>query len=400
MKRLFVIYMFCCFAVTAKAEWSFSQKIAVAPQNTAERTFHHLDASGRSNIAVSGNYLGITWEDNHSGSPQVYVAYKTLHAKKFANPVQLSTGSEAYEPCIISLGKGRFAIAWEQDGHIWLRTLLRGKPTKATRLSLHAGKQVSLLGLSDNKLLAAWVRPEGSNTRVVSTQVRMNGHSQTAEKIRVVDLLDKKQKQSYPVLAQIKETIFIFWEDRRRGHTMLLYSTAQPGKAYSKPKILNEIVKKSKEFGRGNGVARVAVASYGVDNIAATWMDKRNRQTGYDIYSAFTSKNRAVFGKNQQVQDSFGDNLAQWNPAIAANQQGDVAIVWYDNREESMDILLSTKTENGWSDDELVVPASGDGDQTNAAIVFDDKRNLHIVWIDQATHSSPTRLYYAVGKNQ
>ncbi len=400
MKRWMLIFMLNFLACTVQAEWLFSDKLDVAPQNNGNKTFHHLDTSGRANMAISGNFLAVVWEDNHTGSPQTYVAYKKLSAKNFAKPIRLSTGKEAYEPCIIALGQDRFAIAWEQDGQIWMQTGSHHKFGQASRLSKKPGRQVSLVEISNNRLLAAWSENEGTNNYIVSAPVSLHKFSQEVGSIKALDRINGEQNQSFPVLGKAGSSIGVVWEDRRRGHTMLVYSVKQDDHSFSKLRVLNDIIKKSDKYGKGSGVTRVALANYGKGQIVATWMDKRNRQTGYDICAALGRHDQFEFGKNQQVQDAFGDNFSQWNPAIAGNQQGDVAIVWYDDREDSMDILLSTKTHEGWSDDLIVPPASGDGDQTNAVIVFDNNRNLHMVWIDQTTNSSPTRLYYTVGRNQ
>lgn len=399
MIRSLLAYILCCLAMTAQAEWRFSDKIEVAPQHGGQNIFHHLDSPGRANIAVSGPQLAVAWEDNHSGSPQVYLAFKQTDGRHFSAPVQISAGKEAYAPVITGMGDGRFAVAWEQDEQIWMRTVTDGKPGQAGRLSGKNGRQVSLLHISRNELLAAWARVEAGSQYIVTAPIVLKAQGPAAGAIQAVERLGKRQKQSYPVLGKVGKEIGLVWEDRRRGHTTLLYSVAQAG-GFSKSRLLNEIVKKSDEYGKGSGVTRAALANYGAGQIAATWMDKRNRQTGYDIYAALGEANRFVFGGNQMVQDSFGDNLAQWNPAIAGNPRGDVAVAWYDSREESMDILLSTKTAEGWSDDEIVPPASGAGDQTNPVMVYDADRKLHMVWIHQDNNSGPTRLYYAVGREQ
>ena len=61
--------------VVAGPAWNFSEAIAVtdAPE---VGVFHHLDSAGRKNIAVSGERVAITWEDNSSGKPRIYLASK------------------------------------------------------------------------------------------------------------------------------------------------------------------------------------------------------------------------------------------------------------------------------------------------------------------------------------
>ncbi len=40
------------------------------------------------------------------------------------------------------------------------------------------------------------------------------------------------------------------WEDRRHGHTVLLTSFAEPGKAFGAANVLNEVVQKSSDYGK------------------------------------------------------------------------------------------------------------------------------------------------------
>jgi len=109
------------------APWSFGDKITVA-QTSKPRTFHHVESSGRKNIAVSGDTVGAIWEDNRSGVPQVYVAFKSIVAPAFEPEWRVSDAPPrahtlpAYEPVIVALGAGRFLIGWEQNSGVWLRS--------------------------------------------------------------------------------------------------------------------------------------------------------------------------------------------------------------------------------------------------------------------------------------
>ena len=188
------------------------------------------------------------------------------------------------------------------------------------------------------------------------------------------------------------------WEDRRTGHTVLFYSQSKQGRIFTPYRIINDIVQKSPDYGRGNGVTRAAITSVGGKEAVVTWMDKRGFSTGYDIYAAQSDPKTRLFGKNHIVQDTLGNDISQWNPAITANEAGDVVVAWDDNRDDTSDIWFSWKTKEGWSDDYLIDPASGDGQQSGPSIVVDKFRNLHAIWIDQTSEFGPTRLYYSVGK--
>jgi|GEM_PF-327033 len=381
------------------AGWSFSPAIAVAPAARPGQPafFHHLESAGRKNIAVSGAVVAVVWEDNHSGASQAYAAFKREQAKAFSAPVRLSTGKQAYEPAVAPIAGGQFLFAWEQDGHVWLRAAGPGAGTAARQVSQAPSRQASLARGPRGRMRLVWVQRSGHFPRVMTAPVR------TAPKLRVgrahpVDPKPPTQSQLYPSVALARDRVVVAWEDRRSGHTRLLYSAAGPGGVFSAPQGLNEFRVGNAKFGRGTGVTRVALAAVGGERVAATWMDKRDFRGGYDIYAAFGDDGGRRFGANEKVQDVFGNDQPQWHPAIAATEDGRVAVVWDDPRDGSEDLWLSWKTDQGWSDDAAVAPASGPGVQSDPTIAFDRRGNLHIAWIARPTPNGPTRILYAVGQ--
>lgn len=396
----------CLLAVSPvmAAPWSFGEKITVA-QSSKARTFHHVDSSGRKNIAVSGDSVGVIWEDNHSGVSQVYVAFKSIPSPAFEPAWRVSDAPPrahtlaAYEPVIVALGAGRFLMGWEQDSSVWVRS---GGPKgldPAVKLSSKEAGQITLAA-GKHGAYAGWAQQNGRFRQIVTASIHVSGPDKPvrAGTTRPVEATPPVDAQIYPVLAMTAKGTAIAWEDRRRGHTVLLTSFAEPGKAFGAVTELNEVVQKSTVYGRGSGVTRVALVVFGSDQVGATWMDKRGVSTAYDIYAAVSRDGGRHFGKNEMVQDSFGDNFAQWHPSISGAADGTLAVVWDDDRDGSSDIQLSWKTAQGWSDDMAVPPASGPGQQANPSITIDSKGNLHLVWLDFLEKGQPTRIYYVMGK--
>ena len=121
-------------AMPAHAAWNFSQRIAVT-EVALPGVFHHLDSAGRRNIALSGNRIGVVWEDNRNGQPQVYFASMQLGRVTFAEAIRISDGNEAYEPVIAALDNNRFIVLWEQDGAVWARRVAENSADPALQLS-------------------------------------------------------------------------------------------------------------------------------------------------------------------------------------------------------------------------------------------------------------------------
>lgn len=398
MRWLSAIVLFLWSVSSFSDPWLFTNRIAVTPVSRAG-VFYHLDASGRKSIDVSGDVVGVAWEDNRSGVPQAYVAFKRLAAAQFDKEMPISTGREAYAPSVVALGGGRFLIGWEQDNGVWVRVASPSSLEPSFRIDNSDSSQITLAASAPDKVIAAWCRRDGRYTRIVTTSIdAIAGQPLQMAVGTPVDPKPPINDQIYPAIAATKDDVTVVWEDRREGHTILLFAHGRPGKPFGKAGLLNEPVEKSKNYGRGSGVTRPALVAYSSSQVAATWMDKRGEKTAYDIYAAFSQDGGATFGANELVQDPFAEGYAQWHPAITATAQGQVVVAWDDDRDGSSSFWYAWKTKDGWSGDHTFAAASGKGQQTNPSITFDEHGDLYFVWIDQEVEGGPSRLYYAHGR--
>lgn len=150
------------------------------------------------------------------------------------------------------------------------------------------------------------------------------------------------------------------------------------------------------DLGAGMGSMRPGLAVCGPACLVAVWLDKRDFLSGYDVYAAFSQDGGRSFGKNLKVQDSFGDNMAQWHPAVAASRDGRVVVAWDDERDGSADVWLSDWNGQAFGDDVALPAASGPGAQSDPVILLDDSGALHAAWLEKS-ESGGTRLKYARG---
>lgn len=400
MRVLFVIAALCCGAVQA-GPWEFDASVAVTG-DAAPHAFFHLESAGRKNIAVSAGWVAVVWEDNRDGVPRCYVALKAPNAAAFAAALPISGRGEAAEPAIASLGSGRFAVAWEEAGRVWARTVTAQSLGAPRALGAEAAAQVSLGAAPRGALLAVWSEKGERFWRIRLARLTVDARGGIRSGQAIVVDATAAGDQSYPsVAAASADTAVAAWEDRRAGHTRLLYAvSAKGGARFAPPRQLNESIWRgqSLDFGRGTGVMRVALASHGRDGVAAVWADKRDFQSGYDVYGGFARGPALRFGPNEKVQDQFGDNIAQWHPAIASNAQGRAAAVWDDDRDGSPDVWLSWRDKDGWSDDLAPPGASGPGVQSDPSVAMDEAGNLHLAWLEKADLNSPSRIRYVFGR--
>jgi hypothetical protein len=400
MKGVVTFVLFSSLSVVASAAgWEFSPPLDVSPAPLAG-VFHHLESAGRKNIAVSDGTVAVIWEDNHTGSPQIHLAFKPAGTAKFEKPLQVSGGKVAYEPVIAANNEGRFIMAWEQDDEVWIRAGGPAGLNPALRLARDGARQASLAVSKNGNIHAIWTAPNPRFLHIRLAQLRLNRKTGSIESSTpvVVDPLPPSADQLYPGIVNNANKVTVAWEDRREGHTVLMHTQSPDAVRFASPVALNirDRPRRTIRYGKGTGVMRVVLAPYGDHGVAAAWLDKRTFTEAYDVYAGF-SRDGATFGKNQKVQDDFATGSAQWHAAIAGDRSSRIAIVWDDARDGDGDIWISWPEGNGWSSDMNVPGASGPGWQTDPTVTLDAEGNLHVAWIERVELNGPTRLRYVFG---
>ncbi len=393
--------LFCPLTAFA-APWTFSPPVDLTPL-PAKGVYHHLEAAGRKSIAVGEGAVAVAWEDNRDGVSRCYLAVKPARAARFNAAMRVSGPHEGFEPSVAVLGKGRYAVGWEEDGAAWLRVEDGGRLSPPLRLGGEEAGQVNVAYEAGTGLYAAWTERAGRFRQAWVARISVDGDRLAVEGAKPVEAATPRDEQLYPSLAvTAKGGVTVAWEDRREGHTRILYAYRDKDGGFAKPQALNEIQRGQAAalgLGRGSGAMRVALAAEGENGVAAVWSDKRDFLSGYDVYAAFSRDGGRGFGKNQQVQDSFGDNIAQWHPAIAANRSGRVAVAWDDDRDGSSDIWLAWAEGEGWSENLALPGASGPGAQSDPVLALDEEGNLHVAWVEKAGDGAPTRIRYLFGRS-
>jgi len=394
MKRL--IAFLCLLSPVLYAEdLQFNDAISVTLNKPG--VFHHLDASGRKNIAVNNTHVAVVWEDNRNGKPQVYTTIKALISSRFPKAIQLSNEShDAYEPTLLVIDNNAFLYAWEQNQHIWLTTVKNNKAAPPVQLDQQRSSQVSLTRTTNGKIYAAWIQHVNRQQQLVISELKIDKQQINILPARIVDTYHSPRRQSHPSLVAIKNGLVIGWEDRQHGHTRIYTSYSVDGKSFAKKQVLNDFIPpQNSEFGRGTGATRVALASDGNNKVTAVWMDKRNFLGGYDVYAAISTDAGKHFGPDEKAQDMLGENQPQWHPAIAMTSTGKILVAWDDPRDDSPDIWYAQRTADGWSDDETIPAASGEGAQTSPSIAYDAQGRIHLIWLQKMNQGTKLRYCHS-----
>lgn len=379
--------------------WEFGDAMDVA-RIQGKGVFHHLESSGRRNIAVSGGTIGVAWEDDHDGAPRAYLARKGIDDDGFGAATRISGEGEAYEPSFAALESSGFVAAWEEDGRIHARVIDGHQLGPIARLGDSEATQANV-SVGVDRLYVLHAERDGRFSRIRLHVLRVDKTLALASDTDcAVDAAPLNDDQFYPASTIAGDELIVAWEDRRRGHTIIMASSAKlddPCAFQSPVRISEPRAGEESQYGKGHGVARVALSNFGDSGVLAAWADKRKYWEGYDIYAAEYLGN-GRFGPNTKVQDEFGDFARQWHAAVAGDVNGRVVVAWDDEREGNSDIMLSWLEDGAWSEDLPLPEASGEGRQAHPSIVMDAEGNLHAAWVARAEENGPTRLRYRFGR--
>jgi hypothetical protein len=387
-----VFSLFVCLgllASPARADWDFAPALDVA---AGKGLFHHLEASGRQALALSGDRVALVWEDDRSGSPRCYLAIQAGGQAPFQE--QVFGQGECFAPGITALDNGQFAVIWEDETGI---NAARVDATLGPALGLsEKGGQAALAWHPALGLQAAWTRPEGRHQRLWLGRLEQDDHG--ALRLAAPEPLEAqppRDDQMYPALAACGPGFTLAWEDRRLGHTVIFSSTSPDGRTWSPPvRVSHNTTGKAQgtDLGRGTGAMRPTLACAG-EKPVTVWLDKRDFLSGYDVYAALPGQK-----KNTKVQDSFGDAIAQWHPAAAGNARGGLVVAWDDDRDGTQDIWLSRQTGDGsFGEDTAPPPAAGPNLQSDPVLVLDAAGTLHLAWVERSPEGA-SRLRYTTGR--
>ena len=386
------LLVLAALAGPAQAAWTWSEALTANSVQGA-KIFPHLESANRQGVAVSGDTVGVVWEDNRNGSPQCYLAIKPAMAKKFRTEIRLSQ-TECYEPVVVALGAGRFVAAWEEAGRVQAKIVPGGAVLKLTEAE---SAQVTLAFGAGN-LYAAWAEQAGRFRRIVVASLTAIGGTLSASLAQPVEAASPVDEQGWPALAVAGDgSVTVAWEDRRNRHTVPMVSHSLDGRSFTPPARLTDKKSGSADgLGAGIGAMRPTLSAWGKQGVAAVWLDKRDFLSGYDVYAALDGGERH-FGRNLKVQDSFGDNMAQWHAKIIGDASGRLLAVWDDARDGTPDVWLAEWTGSAFGDNEAVPAAYGAGAQSDPVAALDEAGRLHLVWLER-DEKRGTRIRYVRGE--
>lgn len=395
-------------AVPSATAVEFGERVAVTAAH-GPKVHHHVASAGRRNIAAGGGVVAVTWEDDRSGIPEVYVAFRDDDGRAFGVEHRVSAGGEAFAPAIAALGDGRVLVAWEEGERVWLRVASRSGLGPVQGIDRAAARQATL-DAAKGRAHAAWVRMSPAGPIVHHARISLDGDADSPRIVNaaVVSSGEGRFFQAYPALTVLDDgAAVIVWEDRRFGHTRLLQTRRDADGRFDEPRSINTFNTPKAESAEaprlGSGVMRPVIAR--ADRLVAAWLDKRNPGGGYAIWGATSRNGGRSFEADEKIQDDSGGSQAvpHWNVAASGHPDGRVVVAWDDAREawsdpdETGDIFFSWNSGGRWSGDRPVPVAAGPGRQAQPSVALDEAGDLHLVWTEGSILTGPSRLWYARG---
>jgi len=133
---------------------------------------------------------------------------------------------------------------------------------------------------------------------------------------------------------------------------------------------------------------RIAVTSGG--EAVAAWTD--HRSNGWNVYSSRLPAGGAAWAQNLRVTDNGTSRKLE--PDVAIGADGTAYAVWEDDRAGNFDIWLATLSPGAatWTPNQRISDDPGTADQYSARIEIDGNGNLFVVWLDDRVFSTEVRM--------
>jgi len=142
-----------------------------------------------------------------------------------------------------------------------------------------------------------------------------------------------------------------------------------------------------------------AIATDTNGDIYAVWQDSRDSGQ-YNIYFAKSTDGGVSFGTNLRVNDPGFSSQMRWRPAITVDTNGDIYVVWDQSTRGNFyhsDIYFAKSTDGGASFEPavLVDDAPGKTKQSMPSIATDTDGDIYVVWQDNRIHQAINVTYFA-----
>jgi hypothetical protein len=248
----------------------------------------------------------------------------------------------------------------------------------------------------NENVYVAWQDERNGSMDIYFTKSTNGGHS-FGTNVRVDDSGKSFSDQEHPFIVVDKNgIIYLVWFDVRNGNRDIYFAKSTDG-----GKSFQRNVRVDDTGSSPSNQYRVSMALDNDGNIYVVWSDDRNGRR--DIYFSKSTDGGESFGKNVRVDDTGlpSDSIQAW-PRICVDRGENIYVSWFDARNEKLnyDIYFAKSTDGGnsfWKNIRVDDTGRWRTRQCRPCMAIDPDGNLYIVWDDERNGNCD--IYFAKSTN-
>lgn len=351
---------------------------------------------GNPSVAVfSTCAIYVAWDDTRNGNRDIYYGRSRDGGGSWSNGrINSDTGTQIQSSPRIGVDAGGGVhIAWYDHRHgDWDKEIYyaaSGRSWENSRIQGTTSDQrnpalaVHFSGAS----YVVWEDQRSYSWEIYFALTTNEGWSWTDPRRRINDTVDSNQL--HPDIAlHTSGIIYVVWDDRRGSNTDIYFAMSDDGGAsFSNPNIRVPDTDTSDH-------TSPAIAADSAGNVYVVWEDERSGDS--DIYFTLSSDGGETWADPNLRVNTDGGTEGQYNPDIAVGPSGTVYVVWRDYRSGDGDIYIASSTDGGttWTDPNVRVnDDTGTADQRLPALAVGPEGNVYVVWEDDRNGHSD--IYYS-----
>jgi hypothetical protein len=338
-------------------------------------------------IAAQGINWIVTWQDDRSGSADVYARRYDSTGAPYGPEFRVDQAAglaEAALPSLAVSANGNFILAWQDnragDDDIYLRRYdPNAVPLGAdSRLDQAGGPTAAgaptVIAASNNNFLAVWEDRRNGNGDVFARGADPAGVPLGPD-LRVDEGSRNGFAQS-PALATAPDRDFILaWRDPRSGNDDIYLRRFDSSGAARGDEFRVD------QGPAGTAATQPALAADTQGRAIIAWADSRNGD--FDVFARRLSPAGAPLGADFRVDQAAAGNMAI-SPAVGADSADRFIVAWADRRGGNYDVYARRFDASGaalGADFRLDQAASGDADRP--ALAVDSADRVVVAWRDR-----------------
>jgi len=370
-KKLVIIFLGLCLAVLflrGNAGW------------TTKRLTYNPGWSEYPDIAVDSNdYLHVIWDDYSPGNFEIFYKKSTDGGATWITKRLTYNAGYSSRASIAIDSNNHLHVVWE-DSTFFPNEILYKKSTDGgttwttKRLTFNSGysSNPNIATDSNNHLHVVWQDDSPGNDEIYYKKSTDGGTSWSTKRLT----FNSGDSRNSSIAIDSSDNLHLVWYDYSPGNCEIYYKKSTDNGASWTTKRLT--------FNWGSSYfPSIAVDSS--DNLHVVWADIS--YANHEICYKKSTDSGATW-TNRRLTYNFGYSSV---PSIADDTNGNLYVVWPDDTPGNNEIYCKWSMDGGvtWTSERLTYNS---GDSENPAIAADSNNHIHILWEDDSP--SNFEIYY------